>query len=438
MKRKNLLLATIVALSMSATSVAAPLSALNLGAQTVYAGVIKRNVTSKSSQTTSAATTDASSDASTNQQETSIGTAASSDGKTYTEVDSNGQIVKQQDLQDGASKYAISTYHGKTYSSDFHPVSGGYIVDDLICFPLINLDGSPRKMKLPVIYPIEVYKTSDWLFPNGVAKTPGYLSAELQCETASYDDRMKWPIKPAPGEEFHYAPQTLYRTDYSTENHPWPEVNPITEKPLWDTQPFWRSDNSFDLYGYLKQFTPEYALTCTEIGVDETGYDRYDKQFTLYGSGIGLVHANKDWGMDPEKWDPAHSLPIVLYISLANSRLFDKGYRDKVQLTNLGGVHFHGNVRKADGTWMETEALAEIEPGYEGRKIRITGTTDAYINETVLKALEMIMHSYVDDHSFSNVVGDSAEETYVPILDHDQDKARIRFSKVWFTSVFGN
>ena len=93
MKRHNLLpLATVVALCMSVTSTTVPLGALNFGAQTVYAGVVKRGASSKTAGTTSAATTDASSDANTTKQETSIGTAAFSDGKTYTEVDSNGQV----------------------------------------------------------------------------------------------------------------------------------------------------------------------------------------------------------------------------------------------------------------------------------------------------------------------------------------------------------
>ena len=99
MKRHNLLpLATVVALCMSVTSTTVPFGALNSDAQMVYAGVVKRGASSKSAGTTSAATTDASSDANTTKQETSIGTAASSDGKTYTEVDSNGQVVTQRDL----------------------------------------------------------------------------------------------------------------------------------------------------------------------------------------------------------------------------------------------------------------------------------------------------------------------------------------------------
>ena len=417
MKRKNLLLATIVALSMSATSVAAPLSALNLGAQTVYAGVVKRNVTSKSSQTTSTATTDASSDVSTNQQETSIGTAASSDGKTYTEVDSNGQIVKQQDLQDGASKYAISTYHGKTYSSDFHLDSNGHIVDERIFDPLINPDGSPRGVKAPIIYPVEVYKSSDWLFPNGVAKTPGYLSTELQYESASFDDRIA-DADPRPKGYPHHEPVMLYLTKFTTEDHLWPEVNPITGKPLWDTQPFWRSDNSFDLFGYLKQFTPEYKNRAMYIRADGSANMKKFGEKTMYGSAITLTHTFDVLNSD----EIGYAGVMWLDINLANSVVFEHDYGGAP-----GGVDFHYTFRMPDGTWRDSSANAEIEHGYEGQKIRITGTKDAYINEAVLKSLEMIMHYYIDDHTLRSVIGSDYGAVDVPIPGFDEKKAKIMF-----------
>ena len=417
MKRKNLLLATIVALSMSATSVAAPLSALNLGAQTVYAGVVKRNVTSKSSQTTSAATTNASSGASTNQQETSIDTAASSDGKTYTEVDSNGQIVKQQDLQDGASKYAICTFQGKPYSSDFHPVSGGYIEDDHpFAHPLINHDGSPRKIKEPVIYPVEVYKSSDWLFPNGVAKTPGYLSAELEIETASFDDRATATFEPTPEGYPHGVPPMLYRTKFTTEDHPWPEVNPITGKPLWDTQPFWRSDNSFDLYGYLKQFTPEYKNRRMVIGTDGFAAPKFGFNNLMYGSAIKLDHV-----YDFTKGDEIpYSGVFEIEVELANSVVFEKDY-DGLP----GGVTFDSTFRTSDGRWKSVNAQVRIKTGYEGQKIRITGTNDAYVNEGVLKGLEMIMHYYVDDHNFLKELGGEYGWVDIPIPGFDEQNAEV-------------
>ncbi|MBB1524624.1 hypothetical protein HG470_002520 [Candidatus Saccharibacteria bacterium] len=420
MKKQNLLpLATVVALCMSATSITVPLGALNFGAQTVYAGVVKRSASSKAAGTTSAATTDASSDANTAKQEPSIGTAASSDGKTYTEVDSNGQVVIQRDLQDGASKYAIPTYRGNLFSSDYHRVSGGYIEDEKIFDPLINNDGSRRRMKEPKMYPEEVYKSSDWLLPNGVAKTPNYLGAELELETASFDDRTtQYPIVPEPDGAAHGSPVWLYHTKAITADHPWPAINPITNRPLWDTQPFWRSDNSFDLYGYLKQFTPEqknsYAYMYVEGG---SNGDKFGRNKTMYGSSITLTHDHQiQFDNDPDA-----GAVLYLYVALANSACFDSEYHRGID----GGVSFNATCKLSDGTSVTANGQARIKPGYQGQKIRITGTNDAYINEAVLKGLEIIMRYYTEDHTLAKVTEGSDFWKEIPIPGVDQENAKV-------------
>jgi len=422
MKRHNLLpLATVVALCMSVTSTTVPFGALNSDAQMVYAGVVKRGASSKSAGTTSAATTDASSDANTTKQETSIGTAASSDGKTYTEVDSNGQVVTQRDLQDGASKYAIPTFHGKPYSSDFHRIGGGYIEDELVFNPLINGDGSPRKLKDPVIYPVNVYKSSDWLLPNGVAKTPGYLGAELEFETASFDDRGTTDLTPTPETAAHHMMRLIYATKYTTENHPWPTINPITNKPLWDTQPFWRSDNSFDLYGYLKQFTPEYKDCRGFMQVDGSAPRKYGSRNTMYGSVFEYVHGYDDHYYINNPDDYPHGPAFMVHMQLSNSVVFQKDYDGAP-----AGLMFGSTYPTADGKWAySADAQVRIEPGYEGQKIRITGTNDAYINEGVLKGLEMIMHYYVEDHSLNNALGGEYGWVNIPIPGFDVEKAKV-------------
>ncbi len=221
----------------------------------------------------------------------------------------------------------------------------------------------------------------------------------------------------------------LCQTDETIEDCPWPDVNPITGKPLWDTQPFWRNDGSFDLYGYLKQFTPEYKGLFETIGTEECYYDVFKKYTVMYGSGLGVFH---HYDIDKIPYSEIrHSMPLSIDVRLSNSIQFNRNHKDIAD-----AVHFHGAFRMADGTWSECEASAQIVPGYEGRKIRITGSDDAYINETLLKSLEMILHAYVDDHTFQNVVGDSDTEVYVSILDHDQDKARIWFSKSWHIEPF--
>lgn len=419
MRKQNLLpLATVVALCMSATSITVPLGALNFGAQTVYAGVVKRSTSSKTAGTTSAATTDASSYANIAQQETSIGTAAFSDGKTYTEVDSNGQVVTQRDLQDGASKYAIPTYRGNLFSSDFRRVSGGYIEDEKIVNPLINSDGSRRRMKEPKMYPEEVYKSSDWLLPNGVAKTPSYLGAELEIETASFDDRTHYPIVPEPDGSAHMSPGCIYQTKTITEDHPWPAINPITNRPLWDTQPFWRSDNSFDLYGYLKQFTPEQKNSYAYMHADsESATRKFGKNKKMYGSGLYLIHDHQiQFDNDPDA-----GAVLYLNIALANSVWFDSDYKGGID----GGVMFNATCRLSDGTSVTANGQARIKPGYEGQKIRITGTSDAYINETVLKGLEIIMRYYTEDHTLAKVTEGSDFWKEMPIPGVDKENAKV-------------
>lgn len=418
MKKQNLLpLATVVALCMSATSITVPLGALNFGAQTVYAGVVKRSASSKTAGTTSAATTDASSDANTTKQETSIGTAAFSDGKTYTEVDSNGQVVIQRDLQDGASKYAIPTYRGNLFSSDFHRVSGGYIEDEKIVNPLINSDGSRRRMKEPKMYPEEIYKSSDWLLPNGVAKTPSYLGAELEIETASFDDRTHYPIVPEPERSAHMSPGDIYFTKTTSEDHPWPAINPITNKPLWDTQPFWRSDNSFDLYGYLKQFTPEQKNSYAYMYADP-GYPakRFGKK-KMYGNGLYLVHDHQiQFDNDPDA-----GAVLYLNVDLANSVCFDSDFQGSIG----GGVRFNATCKLSDGTRVAALGQARIKPGYQGQKIRITGTNDAYINEAVLKGLEIIMRSYTEDHTLLKGTEGSNPWREISIPGADKENAKV-------------
>ncbi len=419
MKKQNLLpLATVVALCMSATSITVPLGALNFGAQTVYAGVVKRSASSKAAGTTSAATTDASSDANTTKQETSIGTAAFSDGKTYTEVDSNGQVVIRRDLQDGASKYAIPTYRGNLFSSDFHRVSGGYIEDEKIFNPLINDDGSRRRMKEPKMYPEEVYKSSDWLLPNGVAKTPSYLGAELEVETASFDDRStRYPIAPEPDGAAHFSPTWLYHTKTITEDHPWPAINPITNRPLWDTQPFWRSDNSFDLYGYLKQFTPEQKNSYAYMYVDGgTNGGKFGRNKTRYGSLFTLTHDHQiQFDHDPDA-----GAVLYLEVNLANSVVFDDDYNGA-----YGGVRLSAGCKLSDGTRVDALGQARIKPGCQGQKIRITGTNDAYINEAVLKGLEIIMRSYTEDHTLLKGTEGSNPWREISIPGADKENAKV-------------
>ena len=109
-------------------------------------------------------------------------------------------------------------------------------------------------------------------------------------------------------------------------------------------------------------------------------------------------------------------------IDLSNSVVFQKDYDGAP-----AGLMFGSTYPTADGKWAHSaSAQVRIEPGYEGQKIRITGTNDAYINEGVLKGLEMIMHYYVEDHSLENaLVGAEYGWANIPIPGFDVEKAKV-------------
>ena len=145
---------------------------------------------------------------------------------------------------------------------------------------------------------------------------------------------------------------------------------------------------------------------------------KYGKR-TMYGS---VFHFGIDYDYhiitDEGPFGPA---PLI-DINLSNSVVFQKDYNGLP-----GGLVFHSTYPTSDGKWAySADAQVRIEPGYEGQKIRITGTNDAYINEGVLKGLEMIMHYYVEDHSLENaLVGAEHRWAEIPIPGFDVEKAKI-------------
>ena len=85
---------------------------------------------------------------------------------------------------------------------------------------------------------------------------------------------------------------------------------------------------------------------------------------------------------------------------------------------------FNATCKLSDGTRVTANGQARIKPGYEGQKIRITGTNDAYINEAVLKSLEMIMRYYTEDHTLKEL----GEDTFwkeMPIPGVDKENAKV-------------
>ena len=113
---------------------------------------------------------------------------------------------------------------------------------------------------------------SSWLFPNGIAKAPSYLDTKIVHEGKDLDDSsnlyLAEKLRADPDFASGRSGLWFYWTEYRKGDLTYPDINPATGKPLWDTQPFWREDGSFDLYGYLKQFAPRYDGELANISID--------------------------------------------------------------------------------------------------------------------------------------------------------------------------
>lgn len=109
--------------------------------------------------------------------------------------------------------------------------------------------------------PMTVFPRADYLGPDGVAKDPSYVTSNFEYEVN----------------------KTIYQCVRSTGDARWlkmrnepfvyPEINPDTGYPLWSTKPFWRTDGSFDVYGYLKQFPARKSGHITRLNIYSNSRD---------------------------------------------------------------------------------------------------------------------------------------------------------------------
>ena len=80
---------------------------------------------------------------------------------------------------------------------------------------------------------------SSWLFPNGIAKAPSYLDTKIVHEGKDLDDTSNLYL----AEKYQKDPESapgkpglwFYWTEYRKGNLTYPDINPATGKPLWDT-----------------------------------------------------------------------------------------------------------------------------------------------------------------------------------------------------------
>ena len=257
---------------------------------------------------------------------------------------------------------------------------------------------------------------SSWLFPNGIAKAPSYLDTKIVHEGKDLDDSSNLYLpekdRTRPGFASGNSGLWFYWTEYRKGNLTYPDINPATGKPLWDTQPFWREDGSFDIYGYLKQFAPRYDGELAKINIDWKDDNRTNT--TYRGSMIDLNFLHKDRN-DLTKLDEIKP-SLNLEINLSNYPYFSADVQREIghdpSTYNVIAVSYKETFPLGNGRFCGVMAQSRLNPYALGSKVRITGTSDIYIYEPEIRQLEAIFKTrLLDDPEFQKVNSDYDDKT---------------------------
>ena len=259
-------------------------------------------------------------------------------------------------------------------------------------------------------------QSSGWLFPNGIAKAPSYLDTKIVHEGKDLDDSSNLYLPETERTKPRFALGSpglwFYWTEYRKGNFTYPDINPATGKPLWDTQPFWREDGSFDLYGYLKQFAPRYDGELANIVLDWKSDNRTNKRYR--GSMIDLYFHHKDEN-DLTKLDEI--MPFLgLEINLSNYPYFSADVQREIghdpSTYNVIAVSYKETIPLGNGRFCYVNAQSRLNPYALGSKVRITGTSDIYIYEPEIRQLEAIFKTRLsDDPEFQKVNSNYDDKT---------------------------
>ena len=257
---------------------------------------------------------------------------------------------------------------------------------------------------------------SSWLFPNGIAKAPSYLDTKIVHEGKDLDDSSNLYLPETERTKPRFALGSpglwFYWTEYRKGNLTYPDINPATGKPLWDTQPFWREDGSFDLYGYLKQFAPRYDGELANISIDWMIDNRTNQRNR--GSMIDLRFSHKDRN-DLTKLDEIKP-SLNLEINLANDPYFSADVQREIgndpSTCNVIAVSYKETFPLGNGRFCGVMAQSRLNPYALGSKVRITGTNDIYIYEPEIRQLEAIFKTrLLDDPEFQKVNSNYDDKT---------------------------
>ena len=218
---------------------------------------------------------------------------------------------------------------------------------------------------------------NNWLGPDGVAKMPSYSDLNVEFEKGVNDT--------------FQLETTILKTGHRKGDFQYPEINPATGRPLWETQPFWREDGSFDLYGYLKQFIPRVDELDMVINYGKTSYE---KGVNAEDCMMLLRHDQKDGDDQPERYRQ-----LILFVPLVNDPTFTikedfdlNDYKECAQTIILKDAHLNPS------TSYSTTITGYIRRDELGPKARLTGSRDKYIYEIEIRQLEEVMRSYIQDY----------------------------------------
>ena len=221
--------------------------------------------------------------------------------------------------------------------------------------------------------PMTVFPRVDYLGPDGVAKDPSYVTSNFEVE----------------------VDKTIYQCVRSTGDARWlkmrnepfayPEINPDTGYPLWSTKPFWRTDGSFDVYGYLKQFVARKKEQTTKLFV-YTDYKKRDNSVT------GMLLSCVNYYAENPPYIPTDGDEFRLWLFFPAEKRpendFERKYRKRETQLIAKDFHFYEGTIHWDG-FIDIDTL-DTQP-----KVKITGSENSYMYLAQVDMLEKIMKNYL-------------------------------------------
>lgn len=223
--------------------------------------------------------------------------------------------------------------------------------------------------------PMTVFPRTDYLGPDGVAKDPSYVTSNFEVE----------------------VDKTIYQCVRSTGDARWlkmrqesfayPEVNPDTGYPLWSTKPFWRSDGSFDVYGYLKQFPARKKEHTTHLHV-YTDYKTRNNVVTGMLLAIGNYYEDHP-PYTPADWD---EFDLWLFFTTNNDMTSTNGR----YLNDTKTVFMVKDFHEYKG-YIDWRGCIDIDQIANAPTVKITGSENSYMYLIQVEMLEKTMRNYLQN-----------------------------------------